>query len=75
MEEELANLNIVDEKEDYKLCLVGRVLTDSMVLFLSMRNTLVDLWHPLEGVSIIDIVEKGSLFRFYYEIDLKRAID
>ncbi|MBA0749089.1 hypothetical protein Gogos_003050 [Gossypium gossypioides] len=75
IEEELANLNIVDEEEDYKLCLVGRVLTDSMVHFLSMRNTLVDLWHPLEGVSITDIMEKGSLFQFYYEIDLKRVID
>ncbi|MFQ6647653.1 hypothetical protein Gotur_021131 [Gossypium turneri] len=40
MEEELANLNIVDEE---KLCLVGRVLTNSVVHFPSMRNTFADL--------------------------------
>ncbi|MBA0630516.1 hypothetical protein Godav_002607 [Gossypium davidsonii] len=62
MEEDLANLNISEEEEapllgqgnvdmieeDYRLCLVGRVLTDSVVHFLSTRNTLADLWHTLE---------------------------
>ncbi|MBA0682260.1 hypothetical protein Goari_023991 [Gossypium aridum] len=42
-------------EEDFRLCLVGRVLTDSVVHFPSMRNTLTDLWHPLVGVSIMDI--------------------
>ncbi|MBA0778341.1 hypothetical protein Gotri_006212 [Gossypium trilobum] len=65
MEEELANLNIVDKKkesvlaqgneevieEDYSLFLVGRVLIDSVVHFPSMRNALADLWHPLGGLE------------------------
>ncbi|MBA0656528.1 hypothetical protein Goklo_008875, partial [Gossypium klotzschianum] len=92
MEEELANLNIVDEEEEpvqtledegtieeedaieeeYNLCLVGRVLTDSVVHFPSMRNILAKLWHPLEGISITEIEEKRILFRFYNKIDLKR---
>ncbi|MBA0628988.1 hypothetical protein Godav_023613, partial [Gossypium davidsonii] len=60
---ELANLNIIDEEEDpmvvleenkadeevYNLCLVGRVLTDSVVNFPTLRNALADLWHPLKG--------------------------
>ncbi|KAH1033391.1 hypothetical protein J1N35_045565 [Gossypium stocksii] len=87
--EELANLNIIKEEEepfqaqgkvdvieeDRNLCLVGCILTGSVVHFLSMRNRLVDLWHPLEGVSITDIGKKRSLFRFYYDLDLKRVLD
>ncbi|KAH1038959.1 hypothetical protein J1N35_040702 [Gossypium stocksii] len=83
----LAHLNISEEEEapfwgqgnedvieeDYMLCLVGRVLTDSVVYFLSMRNTLADLWRLLGGVAISDIGEKSYLLRFYYEIDLKRV--
>ncbi|MBA0610395.1 hypothetical protein Godav_011255 [Gossypium davidsonii] len=89
MKEELANLNIVDVeeeplhahrnanvvKEDYNLCLVWQVLTDSVVHFPAMRNTLANLWHPLGGVSITNIGEKGSLFRFYYMIDMKRVLE
>ncbi|MBA0874429.1 hypothetical protein Goshw_016622 [Gossypium schwendimanii] len=63
MEEELANLNVIDEEEvhfqeetlvvedDYKLCLVGRCLTDSVVNFLYLQNTMADLWNQLEGYS------------------------
>ncbi|MBA0819469.1 hypothetical protein Gohar_021233 [Gossypium harknessii] len=86
---ELANLNIIDEEEDpmvvlganndvvqlYDLCLVGRVLTDSVVNFPSLRNTFADLWHPLRGVSITELENKRILFRFYSEIDLKRVLD
>ncbi|MBA0609260.1 hypothetical protein Godav_021341, partial [Gossypium davidsonii] len=61
-------------KDDQRLCLVGRVLTDSVVHFPSTRNTLADLWHPLGRVTIIDIGEKRSLFRFYYEIDIKKVL-
>ncbi|MBA0817421.1 hypothetical protein Gohar_021930 [Gossypium harknessii] len=86
---DLANLNIMDEEEDplvvigddisadieYGLCLVGRVLTDSIVNFPSLKNTLADLWHPLRGVSIMEIEDKRILFRYYSEIDLKRVMD
>ncbi|PPR85129.1 hypothetical protein GOBAR_AA35561 [Gossypium barbadense] len=62
-EEELANLTIdedegvsvrsgeeeVDVGEDFNLCLVGKVLTESLVHFLSMKNTLTNLWHPFEA--------------------------
>ncbi|PPD67699.1 hypothetical protein GOBAR_DD35423 [Gossypium barbadense] len=89
MEEELANLNIVDKEEEpvqtlededtieeeYNLCLVGRVLTNSVVHFPSMRNILEKLWHPLEGISITEIEEQRILFRFYNKIDLKRVWD
>ncbi|KAH1067874.1 hypothetical protein J1N35_032861 [Gossypium stocksii] len=67
MEEELANLHLIDEEEaafkaeaavvgeDYKYCVVGRCLTDSVVHFPLLRNTVADLWHPREGISIINV--------------------
>ncbi|MBA0818143.1 hypothetical protein Gohar_021916 [Gossypium harknessii] len=86
---DLANLNIMDEEEDpllvvgddiaidpeYGLCSVGRVLTDSIMNFPSLKNTLADLWHPLRRVSITEIEDKCILFQFYSEIDLKRVMD
>ncbi|KAG8481733.1 hypothetical protein CXB51_026616 [Gossypium anomalum] len=69
MDEDLVNLNIMDEEEEpmmmagdeiadghlYDFCLVGRVLTDSVVNFPSLQNTLADLWHPLRGVTISEL--------------------
>ncbi|KAG8493539.1 hypothetical protein CXB51_011042 [Gossypium anomalum] len=89
VDEDLANLNIMDDEEDplmvlggddeenylYELCLVGRVLTDSVVHFSTLKNTLTDLWHPLRGVSIMEMEDKRILFRFYSEIDLQRVLD
>ncbi|KAH1082362.1 hypothetical protein J1N35_022123 [Gossypium stocksii] len=58
MEEGIAKLNLMDEEEEefneensmaewnYQYCLVGRCLTDSVVHFPSLRNTMADLWHP-----------------------------
>ncbi|MBA0680284.1 hypothetical protein Goari_011992 [Gossypium aridum] len=88
MEDELANLNLADEEEDpvqgqeddeeneedFSLCMVGRVLTDSAVHFSSMRNILAELWHLIEWVTISKI-ENKILFHFYNKIDLKRVLD
>ncbi|PPS02400.1 hypothetical protein GOBAR_AA18253 [Gossypium barbadense] len=65
MAEDLATLNILDKEEVplvllgdaddveylYYLCLVGRVLMDSVVHFSALKNTLEDLWHPLRGLG------------------------
>lgn len=69
MDEELTNLNISDgedtiegqqiaEEEDgeYELCLVGKVLTESVVHFQSMRRKLAEIWHPVGRISITDVV-------------------
>ncbi|MBA0736818.1 hypothetical protein Gogos_010315 [Gossypium gossypioides] len=69
MEDELASLNLSNDEEDllqnqeeieevedkFKLCLVGRVLTESVVHFPSMRNTLAKLWHPLGGEDPLQV--------------------
>ncbi|PPS01252.1 hypothetical protein GOBAR_AA19412 [Gossypium barbadense] len=88
MDEDLANLNISDddeeiiegqsinekEDEEYELCLIGKVLTESVVHSPSMIRTLAEAWHPVSGISITDLGEKRSLFRFYHEIDIKRVL-
>ncbi|KAK5825833.1 hypothetical protein PVK06_020701 [Gossypium arboreum] len=88
MEEELVNLNIINEEdlvemlgdeiasgEDYRFCLVGRVLMDSVLHFLSMSNVLADLWHPSRRACIMEIGEKRVLFHFYNKIDLKWLVE
>ncbi|MBA0799865.1 hypothetical protein Gohar_010352 [Gossypium harknessii] len=36
---------------------------------------MADLWHPLGGVIISDLGDKRYLFKFFYEVDIKRVID
>ncbi|KAG8475088.1 hypothetical protein CXB51_032029 [Gossypium anomalum] len=70
MEEKLANLSLLDEEEEafheegvvmeksFQFFLVGRCLTDSVVHFPSLVNTMVDLWHSIGGICITDLGEK-----------------
>ncbi|KAH1106132.1 hypothetical protein J1N35_009900 [Gossypium stocksii] len=86
MEKEMANLNLSDEEEEafreeavmvdtsFQLCLVGRCLTDSVVHFPSLRNTLADLWHNIRGICISDLGEKRILFQFFHEVDILRVL-
>ncbi|XP_040971398.1 uncharacterized protein [Gossypium hirsutum] len=84
MEEELANLNLLDDEEafqgditvverNYQFCLVGRCLTDSVVHFSSLRNTMADLWHPIGGICITDLGDKRYLFQFFNDVDVQRV--
>lgn len=60
----MTNLNIADEEEEpvrdqeeekesndeFNLCLVGKVLTNSAVHFPSMMFVLAKLYHPIKGI-------------------------
>ncbi|KAK5772394.1 hypothetical protein PVK06_048682 [Gossypium arboreum] len=86
MEEELANLNLLDDEEEafqeeiavvdrnYQFCLVGRCLTDSVVHFPSLRNTIADLWHPIGGICITDLGGKRYLFQFFNDVDVQMVV-
>ncbi|MBA0857317.1 hypothetical protein Goshw_010552 [Gossypium schwendimanii] len=86
MEDALENLKLLDEEEEvlqedegavccvHHLCLVGRCLTDSVVHFPSLRNTMADLWHPIGGIYIFKIGEKQYFFQFFHEVDIERVI-
>ncbi|MBA0756892.1 hypothetical protein Gotri_020033 [Gossypium trilobum] len=86
MEDDLANLALADEEEEafqedaavfdqnLQLILVGRCLTDSIVHFPSLRNTMADLWHPIRGICISDLGERCFLFQFFHEVDIRRVL-
>ncbi|MBA0803496.1 hypothetical protein Gohar_013704, partial [Gossypium harknessii] len=81
----MANLNLADKEEeafqeeeleteeDFRFCLVRSCLTDSVVHFLSLRNTVADLWHPIGGIASTDLVEKRYLFKSFYKVDLNKT--
>ncbi|KAH1128991.1 hypothetical protein J1N35_000369 [Gossypium stocksii] len=86
MEEELANLSLLDDEEEsfqgespvvdrsYQYCLVGRCLTESVVHFPSLRNTMADLWHLIGGICISDLGDKRYLFQFFHKVDVNRFL-
>ncbi|MBA0846029.1 hypothetical protein Goarm_022765, partial [Gossypium armourianum] len=57
---------------EYKYCLAGLCLIDSTVHFLSLRNTMAELWHPIGGIFISDLGERRCLLRFFHDIDINR---
>lgn len=46
---------------------------DSVVHFPSLRNTMVDLWHPIGGICITDLGDKRYIFQFFHEVDVQRV--
>lgn len=60
---------------DFRFCLVGRFLTDKVINFPTMKNTMATLWHPGKGVCIKDLSPSLFLFQFFHEVDLKRVIN
>lgn len=60
---------------DVKLCLMGRFITEGVVDFPAMQQTLAALWRPGKGVYIKEIDTNLYLFQFYHEIDIKRVCD
>lgn len=64
--------SVVDNQ--YRLSLVGRSLTDRLVYFPSLQNTLADLWHPLGGIYISELGGGRYLFQFFHEVDVNRVI-
>ncbi|KAK5772713.1 hypothetical protein PVK06_049007 [Gossypium arboreum] len=75
-EEDDLSIPIGDEVQGpaFSFCLVGCFLTASVVHFPAMRNTMANLWHPLEGVQISDLGDKRYLFNFFNEVDIHRVI-
>ena len=69
----------VDEGEetkiDFRYCLVGRFLTDKVINFLAMKNTMAALWHPGKGICIKDLSPTLFLFQFFHEIDIRRVLE
>lgn len=72
LEEVQKQIKVLIEGED--LWLVGCFLKVSVIHFPVIRSTLVNLWHPVRGIEILDIGEKRFLFRFFHWMDLDRVL-
>ncbi|MBA0560827.1 hypothetical protein Golob_017704 [Gossypium lobatum] len=86
MEDEIAGLSLHDDEEKawlvtpdasgnvsgFDLCLVDSFLTASVIRFEAMHSIMANLWHPIGGVSISDLVEKRFRFRFYAVVNIDR---
>ncbi|MBA0676461.1 hypothetical protein Goari_017937, partial [Gossypium aridum] len=53
----------------YENYFVGSFLTSSVIHFQSIRSTLVNVWHPIGGISISNLSEGRYLFRLYHAVD------
>lgn len=60
---------------DYKLCLVGRFLTNHNINFNIMQHRMASVWCPGKGINIKDIGSHLFLFQFFHIVDLKRVIE
>lgn len=78
VDNDLANLNLDDEEDEglqfateegpqeplYDLCLFGCVLTESVVNFLAMKNTMANLWHLLGEFKSLNLEKNGTCSDF-----------
>ncbi|KAL9441316.1 hypothetical protein AB3S75_019905 [Citrus x aurantiifolia] len=62
-------------KIDSRYCLVGHFLTDKVINFVAMKNTMAALWRPGKGVCNKDLSPTLFLFQFFHEIDVRRILD
>lgn len=60
---------------DAKLYLVGRFLTEGVLDFQAMQQTMAALWKPGKGVYIRELGVNLFMFQFYHEIDIKRVVE
>lgn len=58
-----------------KLCLVGKFISDGVVDFSAMQQTMAALWRPGRGVYIKELDANLYLFQFYHELDVRRVLD
>lgn len=63
------------QNSTYESCLVGYFLTTSIFHFPTMRNMMVNLFHPIQGVQISYLGDWRYLFKFFHEIDIERVIN
>lgn len=55
----------------FKLCLVGRFLTEKSLNIRAMKSKLADIWRPVRGINIKDLKPGIFLFQFYHIDDMQ----
>ncbi|XP_019172069.1 PREDICTED: uncharacterized protein LOC109167503 [Ipomoea nil] len=65
----------VDPITDFSLTLVGRLMTDKIVKFAFMRDTMAAVWRPRMGVAAKELINNTYLFQFFHDIDMQRVLE
>lgn len=60
---------------DFWFCVVGKFLTNKVINFPIMKNTMASLWRLGKGVYINDLSHTLFLFQFFYKVDMKRVFE
>ncbi|KAJ8900479.1 hypothetical protein K2173_025256 [Erythroxylum novogranatense] len=72
---ELDEEDVEEGVEDFSLSLVGRFLTDKVINFNAMKQTMAALWRPFMGVSIREVDGGLYIFQFFHEVDVNRVLE
>ena len=64
----------MQESKDYTFCFVGQFLTDKLINFIAMKNTLASVWESGKGITVIDVGEGRYLFRLFHKVDVNVLI-
>nr|GMD50100.1 uncharacterized protein LOC109167503 [Ipomoea batatas] len=72
------DLDFDDEPTDtvnHHLALVGRLITEKIVKFPFMRDTMASVWRHRMGVAAKDLSNNIFLFQFFHELDVLRVLN
>ncbi|KAK6141670.1 hypothetical protein DH2020_024591 [Rehmannia glutinosa] len=69
----LKETDVEKASQEFRWCLVGRFLSDRIVNFAAMKNTLASIWRPVKGVFLRDLGPNLFLFQFFHEMDVARV--
>lgn len=63
--------DIEEDLNRYKLCLVGRLLTEKSINVRATESKLVDVWKPIMGINIKELEQGKFLFQFFHKEDMQ----
>lgn len=62
------------EENDYRVCLVGRFLTDRSIRVTIMKERMAGIWRPVKEVVIKEASTNLFLFQFFHKKDMESVV-
>lgn len=56
------------------LCLVGRFISNKSINFVAMQTLFSEVWKPMAGVHIKEVVGERFLLQFFHFVDVNRVL-
>ncbi|XP_060971235.1 uncharacterized protein LOC133037758 [Cannabis sativa] len=69
------NPSELEDEVDARWCLVGRLLTNRVSDFDTVRNVMASLWRPVKGMFVKELEFNRFLFQFFHELDINRVLE